>query len=259
MHLKEFILSKTFRKHLLVAILLTVVLLWLTMQILSLYTHRGESLALPDFSGMTMAEAQKAAKKMSLRFEVEDSIFKAGKKPGTILMQNPGAGHRIKSGRLVFLTLVSSVSGQEEVPALTDISLRQAKVLLESKGFVLGKVAFVPSEFNDLVLEQKNNGMPLLPGSRLDNGATIDLVVGRSGEGNETFIPDFSGMALAEAQILLDLKQLKAGSIVFDNSVASHSDSMAARVINQFPLADSTIFVPAGSAVNLVFSIQTKE
>jgi beta-lactam-binding protein with PASTA domain len=259
MHLKEFILSKIFRKHLLAALLLTVVLLWLTMQILSLYTHRGESLAIPDFSGMTVAEAQRVAKKMSLRFEIEDSVYRVNKKAGTILMQNPGAGHKIKSGRMIYLTLVSSVPGQEEVPKLTDISLRQAKVLLESKGFVLGKVAFVPSEFNDLVLEQKNKGVPLLPGSRLDNGEAIDLVVGRSGSGNETFVPDFSGMALAEAQILLDLKQLQAGSIVFDNTVANRSDSMAARVISQFPLADSTIFVPAGSPVNLVLSIKAKE
>ena len=46
---------------------------------------------------------------MNLRFEVEDSVYKAGKKAGTILMQNPGAGHKIKSGRLIYLTMVSSV------------------------------------------------------------------------------------------------------------------------------------------------------
>ena len=68
MHLKEFLLSKIFRKHLLIALLLTVVLLWFIIQILSLYTHRGESLAIPDFSGMTMAEAQQVAKKNEFAF-----------------------------------------------------------------------------------------------------------------------------------------------------------------------------------------------
>jgi hypothetical protein len=63
MHLKEFFLSKLFRKHVLGAILLTFILLWLTMLSLSIYTHRGESLAIPDFTGMTMEEATQVAKK----------------------------------------------------------------------------------------------------------------------------------------------------------------------------------------------------
>ena len=259
MHLKEFIRSKTFGKHILAALLLTIVLLWLTMQILSLYTHRGESLAIPDFSGMTMTEALHVAKKMNLRFEVEDSVYKADKRAGTILMQNPGAGHRIKSGRLIYLTLVSSVPGQEMVPKLTDISLRQARVLLESKGFAIGRVEYIPSEFNDLVLDQKNNGLSIPPGSRLDNGATIDLVVGQNGGSNETFIPDFSGMTLAEAQALLNSKQLLAGILQFDSTVANRSDSLTARVISQYPAADSTAFVPSGNSINLVLSLQTKE
>ena len=259
MALKEFLLSKIFRKHLLIALLLTVVLLWFIIQILSLYTHRGESLAIPDFSGMTMTEAQQVAKKMNLRFEVEDSVYKASKKAGTILMQNPGAGHKIKSGRLIYLTMVSSVPGKEEVPKLTDISFRQAKVLLESKGFVIGRIEFTPSEFNDLVLEQKNNGIPVLPGSRLDQGATIDLVVGQSGVSNQTFIPDLTGLPLSEALIICNLKQLQTGSVLFDATVINHTDSMTARVISQSPLADSTVFVPAGSAINLVLSLQPKQ
>jgi len=259
MHLKEFLLSKLFREHILAAILLTIVLLWLTMQILSLYTHRGESLSIPDFSGMTMDQARQVAKKMSLRFEVEDSVYRAGRRPGTILMQNPGAGHKIKSGRMIYLTLVSSIPGQEEVPKLTDISLRQARVLLESKGFIVGNIEYIPSEFSDLVLEQKNKGVPILPGSRLDSGSAIDLVVGQNGVSSETIVPNFTGMTLAEALALFNEKQLVAGTVQFDATVFNRSDSMIARVINQFPLADSTVFVPAGSAINLFLSTKPKE
>lgn len=259
MALKEFFLSKTFRNNILAALGLTVILLWITMQILSLYTHRGESLSIPDFSGMTIDQARQVAKKMSLRFEVEDSIFRAGRRPGTILMQNPGAGHKIKSGRMIYLTLVSSIPGQEEVPKLTDISLRQAKVLLESKGFIVGNIEYKPSEFNDLVLEQKSKGVPILPGSRLDSGSTIDLVVGQNGSITETLVPDLTGMTLAEALAVFSAKQLIPGTIQFDATVLNRSDSMSARIFNQFPLADSTVFVPAGSAVNLFLSTKPKE
>lgn len=259
MALKEFLLSKTFRKHFLLAILLTIVLLWITMKILSLYTHRGESIAVPDFSGMTMEHANRVAKKMNLRIGVEDSVYRAGRPAGTILMQNPGSGHKVKSGRMISLTLVSSIPGQEVVPKLTDISLRQAKVLLESKGFVVGKVEFRPSEFNDLVLEQKNNGVPVAPGSHLDSGSSIDLVVGLNIGSNETFIPDFSGLTFAEAQIIIELHQLQAGTVTFDETVVSHEDSVAAKVVTQMPAADSTMIVPSGSIINLVFSLKAKD
>lgn len=256
MALKEFLLSKTFRKHLLLAFLLTIVLLWLTMKILSLYTHRGESLPVPDFSGLTLRDAIQVGAKMNLRFEVEDSVYKAGKPAGTVLMQNPGPGRMVKKGRMIYLTMVSARPGQEIVPKLTDISLRQAKVLLESKGFTVGNVKFVPSEFNDLVLEQKSNGVAVQPGSRLDSGSSIDLVVGLNIGINETFIPDFTGMTFAEAQIIIELQKLQPGTIVFDGTFASSADSAAAKVISQEPAADSTLIVPAGSLINLVFSLQ---
>ncbi|MCK9640610.1 MAG: PASTA domain-containing protein [Prolixibacteraceae bacterium] len=259
MHLKEFILSKIFRKHVVAALLLTIVLLWLTMLILSFYTHRGESLAIPDFTGLTMNEARQVAKKMNLRFELEDSVYKADRKVGTILTQNPGPGHKIKSGRMIYLTLVSSIPGQEEVPKVTDISLRQARVLLESKGFAIGRVEYIPSEFNDLVLDQKSKGVSLVPGTRLDNGATIDLVVGQNGGSFETFVPNFTGLTMSEVLILLKSRQLQSGAIQYDATIKNQSDSMAARVITQFPLADSTTFIPAGSAVNLVLSLSAKE
>lgn len=259
MALKEFLLSKTFRKHVLAALILTVVLLWLTMQILSWYTHRGQSFAIPDFTGMTMDEAKLVGKKMKLRFEVEDSVYKADKKAGTILMQHPGTGHEIKSGRMIYLTLVTSVPGQEIVPKLTDISLRQARVLLESKGFTVGKVEFAPSEFNDLVLEQKNNGVPIVPGSRLNNGTAIDLVVGQNIGNSQTIIPDFTGMTMDEALALLTAQQLLSGAVEYDGSVTNRADSLAAKVVSQFPLADSTQIVPAGSVINLILSLTPKE
>jgi beta-lactam-binding protein with PASTA domain len=258
MALKEFLLSKTFRKHFLLAILLTIVLLWISMKILSLYTHRGEKITVPDLSGLTLSQAGKVSKKLNLRIEVADSVYRAGKPSGTVLMQNPGTGHIVKSGRMISLTLVSSVPGQEVVPKLTDISLRQAKVLLESKGFVVGKVEFRPSEFNDLVLEQKNEGVPVSPGSKLDSGTSIDLVVGLNIGINETFIPDFTGMSFAEAQIIIELHQLQAGTVTFDETVVSHEDSVAAIVLSQEPAADSTLIVPSGSIINLVLSLKAK-
>ena len=66
-------------------------------------------------------------------------------------------------------------------------------------------------------------------------------------------------MTLSEAMVLLDLRQLASGAVTYDVSVTSHADTLTAKVVSQFPLADSTQYIPAGSAINLVLSLRAKE
>ena len=154
MRLKEFLTSKIFFKNLGYTVLLTIVLIWFTMIMLSVYTNKGENIPTPDFKGLTVKQAEALVNKNDLRFVIEDSIYRKEIQPGTVVIQNPVPGHKIKPKRLIYLTIASFLPEQVEVPKLTDISLRQARVLLESKGFELGEIVLRPSEFDDLVLEQ---------------------------------------------------------------------------------------------------------
>ena len=128
------------------------------MIMLSFYTNKGESFPTPELKGLSIGQVENLSNKNDFRFEIEDSVFRKGVQPGTIVFQNPEAGHKIKPNRLIYLTLASVLPEQVEVPKLTDVSIRQARVLLDSKGFALGSVEFKPSEFDDLVLEQKIQG-----------------------------------------------------------------------------------------------------
>jgi beta-lactam-binding protein with PASTA domain len=252
MRLKELLTNnRIILKHFGLAILLTIILIWFTMMMLSLYTNRGESFPAPDFKGLSILQVQAVADKEDLRIVVQDSVFRKEFRPGTVVMQNPLAGHKIKPNRIIYLTLSSFVPDQVEVPKLTDVSLRQARVLLESKGFALGNVEFRPSEFNDLVLDQKHSGQSIALGSKLDNGSTIDLVVGKNMTDEETIVPDLTSLKLSDALIILKRKSLTKGTLIYDPAVLTTEDTLNSVIWKQYPIADSTSFVSPGISVDL--------
>lgn len=251
MRLKEFLTSKLFLINFGAAILLTVVLIWFTMIALSFYTNKGENFPTPDFKGLNVSQVEKLADGNGLRFVIEDSVFRKDIRPGTVVFQNPVAGHKIKPNRQISITVASFLPEQVEVPKLTDVSMRQARVLLESKGFALGNVEFQPSEFNDLVLEQKFKGQTITPGIRLDNGSTIDLVVGKNMAGGETTIPDLTGLNFPSAKDMVKSRSLIVGSVIYDPSILTSEDTLNAIIWKQLPLADSITRVTPGISVDL--------
>ena len=251
MPLKEFLKSKTFLKHFGLAVVLTFVIIWFTMIMLSFYTNKGENFPTPDLKGLSIGQVENLSGKNNFRFVVQDSVFRKDVQPGIIVLQNPEAGHKIKPNRLIHLTLASTFPEQVEVPKLTDVSMRQARVLLDSKGFALGNIEFKPSEFDDLVLEQKYKGHSIEPGTKLGNGETIDLVVVKNLKGGATLIPDLSGYTLAIAREILKNKSLLIGSAVYDPLVRSKEDSLNSVIWKQLPLPDSTNFVKPGVSIDI--------
>ena len=256
MQLKEFFTSKIFFKNFGIAVLLTILLIWLTMTMLSFYTNKGENISTPDLKGLNINEVKSIIDKSNLRFAIEDTVYRKEVRPGTVVVQNPAAGHKIKPNRVVYITLASSMPEQVEVPKLTDVSMRQARVLLESKGFAMGNIEMRPSEFNDLVLEQKHNGQMIPPGSRLDNGSTIDLVVGKNMAGGETTVPNLTTLTLIAARDTLKSRSLTIGSIIYDPSIRTTDDTLRAIIWKQMPLPDSTARVMPGISVDLWLNLR---
>jgi beta-lactam-binding protein with PASTA domain len=258
MRIKEFLTSKIFLKNFGIAVLLTILLIWFTMIMLSFYTNKGKNFPTPDFKGMTVAQIEALANQHGLRFIIEDTIYRKEIQPGTVVIQKPSAGHKIKPNRIIYITLASLRPEQVTVPKLTDVSMRQARVLLESKGFALGNIAYIPSEFNDLVLEQKHEGQTILPGSRLNNGSTIDLVVGKNMTGGETIIPDLKALTLPNAREVLKSRSLNIGSVIYNPSVRSAEDTLNAFIWKQIPQPDSTTRVMPGLSVDVWLKLKTE-
>ncbi len=64
------------------------------------------------------------------------------------------------------------------LPVLTDVSLRQARSILEGLGVMNITVKEVPSEYRGLVLAVMHDGVRLMPGTRIPVTTHVTLEVG---------------------------------------------------------------------------------
>ena len=109
MSLKNFITSRVFLKHLILAFLLVLIIVVFTLRQLKSYTRHGESFPVPNFTGLTINEIETISEQNDLKYEIIDSTHFNGAKPGVVVEQVPEAGSRVKRNRIVFLTINSTV------------------------------------------------------------------------------------------------------------------------------------------------------
>lgn len=251
MSLTKFLTSRTFFKHLIFAIILVIVVIFIVLQGLKSYTRHGQSQAVPDFIGLTLEEIDNTAGNSHLKYEIVDSVYVSDARPGAVVDQEPEAGFRVKENRMVFLTINSSQPEKVLLPKLTDISFRQAQVLAENCGVEIDSISYQPSEFNGLVLKVEQNGNEISEGDLVLKGSRIDIVIGRAGGNEEIALPDVTGTNLELAKALLISSFLNVGATIFDGSVFSSEDSMNAVVWKQYPSIKNTRWIGSGTSVDL--------
>ena len=152
--------------------------LWIALLGLDIWTDHGEYEVVPDMKGLSYAQAVQALESAGLRPELSDSIYDQHTAPGTVLEQSPRARTKVKPHRTVYLTITAFSPKMVSLPTLTDMSLRQARTTLEGLGIRSIREVTVPSEYKDLVLGVKFNGVTIQPGARIPTSATITLEVG---------------------------------------------------------------------------------
>lgn len=251
MSLSGFLTSRLFLKNLFWALAIVIICIIITLQGLKIYTRHGLSNPVPDFSGMSPEMAMNVAKQNDLRIKIIDSVFIDEAAPGVIVDQVPETGHGVKKGRTVFLTVNSIGPEIVTLPQLTDISFRQAKVLVENSGLNIGEIIYKPSEYNDLVLDVTINLASLSTGQKLPKGTSVDLIVGRESSNMSAALPNLTGMTLEQAKKELTDAMLNTGVVIYDESVLSSEDSLNARVWRQHPNPKITGTATVGSYVDL--------
>lgn len=217
-------------------------------------TRHGKEFNVPDFYGMSVAEANEAASGMSLRLVVSDSVYIRGMERGTITRQNPEPGSKVKKNRRILLVINSVSPRQSIMPSLTGFSMRQARTELSANGLNIGKLIYVEDIATNNVLAQKYKGRDIAPGTSLDSGSYIDLVVGLNPSDSTTFVPNVIGYRYRMAIELLHDNSLNILNSKFDNTVSDYSDSLEAYVYGQYPPASDSVSVRKGSSVTLYLS-----
>ncbi len=152
---------------------------------LSLYTHHGEEIEVPNVEGKLIGDADYTLEMAGLTAMVVDSTYNRNVPSGAVMVQIPKGGSRVKSGREIYLTINSKNSPTISLPDIADnCSLREAQDRLRQLGFRLGPIEQVPGD-KDWVYGVKCRGRMVMTGERIPTDAVITLVVGNTIEERE--------------------------------------------------------------------------
>lgn len=184
--------------------------------VLPAMTKHGQSITVPDLKGIHAHELPEFLTQRNLQFKItQDMAYSPAYPPAVVLEQYPKPGARVKEGRMIYLTLNATQPPEVSMPNLVDSSVKNAQILLKNKGLVLGKIQYVPDIAQNAVLAQNYQGQPIEPGTRIAQGACIDLVVG-AGVSKQLFaMPSLLGMPLQEAELLLLDTGIRLGHVFY--------------------------------------------
>lgn len=257
MNFLKYLFSKAFLKNLLIAAIITVVLISGIFLWLFIFTKHNQSITVPDFSGLNREEVIIIAKSKNLRFEVIDSIFYKELPKGTVAKQNPKPGFKVKENRRIYLTMNAVNPEKVTMPAITGVSIRQARLILETSGLVLGKLSYKPDIATNVVLEQFSHDSIIKPGAIISKGSEIDLILGKGLSNEKTIVPNLVGFSLFSAKEFLTDRFLNIGSIIYDESVENEEDSASSFIWKQDPEFDDNRQLQLGSDVYVWLSVDS--
>ena len=187
-------------------------------------TRHGETITVPDLKGMALEDMDEFLRKRRLEYEVSDSIYYAQYPTFSIYKQYPLPGAFVKEKRKIYLTIIKKTPDHTKMPDLNG-TLKNAELILESYGLERGKITYKPDLASNAVLEQWHEGKKIAPGTSIEKGSKIDLVVG-DGLGNRTFeVPRFIGLPIDEAEFSIRASGLTTGSKII-------------RVLDDFEIVD---------------------
>ena len=242
-------------RNLLICVILVVVMIAGAIIFLNVVTKHNQELVVPDFSNMTVAEAEAVASQAGMRVEVTDSVFVKRMKKGAVRDQNPAPGAKVKEGRRISLTINALNAKKVTMPNLVGLSMRQALAELQSRGLVPGRLIYVEDMATNNVLRQLRRNRGIEPGVSIESETVIDLVLGLNPDSEaSTYVPDLLGKRYMSAVDLVHKQSLNVKTLRFDDSVKDYDDSLNAMVYRQSPEA-SEIPVNLGDDVSLYLTI----
>ncbi|MBX2967791.1 MAG: PASTA domain-containing protein [Cyclobacteriaceae bacterium] len=184
---------------------------------------------------MSLEEAKNFLKSKDLDFNISDSTYDLDSKPLTILKQYPPPNEKVKVNRKINLVLNSQNPPMVILPDLKGTTFDFALQQIKSLDLKLKAIEYKPDIAHNTVLEVKVNGSVLAVGEKVKKGTFVDLIIGM--QTDKFPIPDFTGMQLEDAEILifgLNLEISKLHPVQDDNKLVNS-------IQRQLPLPGDTV------------------
>lgn len=174
-----------------VAMLIVVTVLFLGLKYgIAIYTHHGESIAVPDLRHKKLADAQHIVDVLRLKLVVSDTGYVKTLPPNSILEQSLEPGEHVKSGHVIYVTVNTGSTPTLTLPDVVDnSSLREAMAKLQAMGFKLAMPQFVPGE-KDWVYGITVRGRSVQAGDRISIEDSLTIQAG-NGLRDSTEVVDY--------------------------------------------------------------------
>jgi len=227
----RFLTSKPLWVNILAGFVVLIVLLLLFLGSLDIITHHGKTMKIPAVVGESIDQARKTLETQGFEIVIQDSIYNDTIPPLQVIKQFPEADNLVKVNRTVYLTINRALAPEIDMPNLLSMTFRNAEMVLRRYGLKLGDTVFKPDFARNSVLDQQFKGASVKPGTKIQQGSEITLVLG-NGVGLEFIVPDLFGLSYRDARAAISESGLIVGSVVPDNDV---KDTMSAFVYRQNP------------------------
>lgn len=177
---------------LLVLVLLIAGLIWW----LGDYTHHGEGISVPDFTGLDYNASVSRGEEAGLIVIVSDSTYNKRMPAGCIVSQKPVAGASVKSGRIIYVTINSLTMPRIAIPDLVgNSSYRQAQARLLAMEFKLTEPKLIDGD-KDWVYGLQCDGRNLVTGDMVAKESTLTIVIGNGLTEEDLELEDADGDSL---------------------------------------------------------------
>ena len=228
----KFITGKPLWVNILFSVVLIIIVLFLFLISLNFFTRHGKTLTIPAITGVALPEAERILEENGFDMQIQDSVYVDTAAPLSVLRQFPEADAVVKENRTVYLTINRAVPPTIDMPNIINMTFRSAEMSLKQYGLILEDTVYKPDFAKNAVLDQLYEGEPIKPGTKIQMGSGITLVLG-SGLGQDEFsVPDLFSLSYLEALTLLESNNLGIGAVVLDPDVR---DTAAAYVYRQRP------------------------
>jgi beta-lactam-binding protein with PASTA domain/predicted Ser/Thr protein kinase len=204
-----------------------------------------EEVRVPSVVGKDVREAEVVLREQGLKLVEERQSYSSSVPVNHIITQDPPENRRVRAGRSVFV-VVSLGLEYVSVPDVIGLTLNDARNRLTQGGLTIGTVREEerPDTAPGTVLRQTPAS-----GSRLEKGASVDLVVAQTRQQEDVEVPNLRGLTLDEAGSRLTELGLQIGKTYAEEPTA---ETAPGSIIDQNP-PPGTVVEP-GSSVDFVYA-----
>lgn len=215
----KFLTTKPLWVNILAGVVVLLLLLLLFLGSLTLLTQHGKTMKIPGVVGLSYGEAKKSLESQGFDVQIQDSVYFDTMPPLRVVKQFPEADNLVKVNRTIYLTINRAQAPFIQMPNLVSMSFRNADMILRQYGLRLEDTVFKPDFARNSVLDQVYKGETIKPGTQIQQGSSITLVLGSGIGGTGFVVPDLFGLTYQQAKSRLDSMGLSFASVVPDKEV----------------------------------------